>query len=352
MKNICIFTNTLLKGGAEKQSLLLAKALSEKFNVWLVVYYGDQIADEYYNFVSKNHIRTVCLSGVHLSKIIKFYLFLKKRNIDVVFSFLLTTNLIGGIVTKIAGVKYFYPGIRSSKITKGKKFIQKIIQNYLSTKTIYNNYKGFEYLTNSGFKKSKAIVIPNCFINNNSFIKREIKKNTVILSVGRFVPQKDFFTALKAVKLVKKKCVNIKYVLIGYGFLEKQIFNWINENKASDFVEIILNPSNLDTYYYEADIYLQTSLYEGLSNAVLEAMSFSLPLVVTNVGDNDRLVRNGENGFLCQVGDFQSIAEKLEYLVENPIKRIEFGKKSYQMLMENYSFEKFQKNYIDLIMTK
>jgi len=78
-------------------------------------------------------------------------------------------------------------------------------------------------------------------------------------------------------------------------------------------------------------------------------MSFSLPLVLTDAGDNDRLVYDGENGFLCNVGDVNQISKKLGILINSFKKRIEFGNNSYQKLIDNYSYGKFQRNYIKLI---
>jgi len=186
MKNICIFTNTLFSGGAEKQAVLLAKALNPKYQVWLVVYYGEQVEQKFLDIIEENNIVVVYLRGTHLMKISSFYRFLKREKILVIFSYLLTTNFIGGIVGKIAGVKYFYPGIRNAELPKKKEKIQKFIQNSLSTKTIYNNYRGFEELEKNGFNKQKGIVIPNCFINNIKPIVRSKNDVVRILSLGRF----------------------------------------------------------------------------------------------------------------------------------------------------------------------
>ena len=348
-KNICIFTNTLCSGGAEKQAVLLAKALNKKFNVWLVVYYGNQIEDKFLKIIEENGIKTKFLHGNHLTKLLSFFQFLKQERIDVIFSYLLTTNLIGGLIGKMAGVKKTIGGIRTSKLSKRKEFIQKFLQDHINDLTIYNNFKGLDLLAKSGFRSSKAKVILNCFEINTKERVRDKEELVTILSVGRFHEAKNYKTAIKAIYELRKKRTDFIYQIIGYGHLENDIRNWINDFNAQDFVEIIINPENIDKYYQNADVYLMTSIFEGLSNTVLEAMSFSLPLVLTDVGDNDRLVVNSENGYLCDVGDIKQICQKLELLVNDYNKRIEFGLNSYNMLKENYSYEKFQKNYFELI---
>ncbi len=60
-ENICIFTNTLLSGGAEKQAVLLAKVLNDKCNVWLVVYYGDETEQKHLDIIEKTILKPYIL---------------------------------------------------------------------------------------------------------------------------------------------------------------------------------------------------------------------------------------------------------------------------------------------------
>ena len=112
---------------------------------------------------------------------------------------------------------------------------------------------------------------------------------------------------------------------------------------------MLIKPDNIDTYFKEADIYLSTSLYEGLSNSIMEAMSFSIPVIATNVGDNYRLIDNNKTGFLVAVHDHQAISDKMYYLISHPEKLKQYGKFGYMKLYENYSFEKFSNRYIQLL---
>ena len=348
-RNIAVFINSLLSGGAEKQAVLLTKALNEKYNVWLVVYYGNKAERKYVDVLKKNNVKAIFLDGSHLKRCLSFYKFLRSETIDIIFSYLLTTNLIGGIIGKIAGVKFTIGGIRNSKLSNKKTIIQRFLQNNINIKTVYNNYSGYHDLSLKGFKQSKAIVIPNCYDINCNPIDRCEHKPVKILSVGRFVSQKDYPTAIKSIIELKKNYSNVLYTIIGYGIQEDEIRKMIDEHDANDYIKIIVNPKNIMDYYKENDIYLQTSLFEGLSNTVLEAMSFSLPLVLTNVGDNDRLVNEGKNGYLCRVRDTKQISKKLEILISSYKKRIDFGEKSYQILKNNYSFKKVKNQYIDFI---
>jgi len=147
--------------------------------------------------------------------------------------------------------------------------------------------------------------------------------------------------------MLKKWGASFEYIIIGWGILENDIKKWLSEYEIDDVTEIIINPLDLDEYYKNSDIYIQTSLYEGLSNTVLEAMSYSLPLVITDVGDNERLIRN--NGFLCNIGDTEQLYLGLVELTKSHKLRVEYGKNSYQLVKKNYSIEKFTSRYIEFI---
>ena len=111
------------------------------------------------------------------------------------------------------------------------------------------------------------------------------------------------------------------------------------EGKLSDVAEIVK----------ETESPLSTSLFEGLSNSIMEAMEFSLPIVATDVGDNKELIVSGKNGFLTNVGDIEDISTKLLKLIVDDKLRVQMGLNSYIYLKDNFSIEKFKQRYIELI---
>ena len=139
---------------------------------------------------------------------------------------------VGGVVGKISKVKYCIGGIRNSELKFGKVILNKILHNYVNKCTIYNNFSGYEYYTKRGFDKEKAIVIPNCIDDIPSSINRDEKQYINVLSVGRFHHQKDFLTSLKSVKKITSKSLPIKYTIIGYGELEKQIRKYFHSKSV------------------------------------------------------------------------------------------------------------------------
>ena len=78
-------------------------------------------------------------------------------------------------------------------------------------------------------------------------------------------------------------------------------------------------------------------------------MNANLPVVATNVGDNSYLVKDGVNGFLAEKGDVDALAQHLETLIMNKDMRQQFGKRSKEILYDNYSLNIFRDSYIQTI---
>ncbi|SHJ12656.1 Glycosyltransferase involved in cell wall bisynthesis [Tangfeifania diversioriginum] len=351
MKKIVILNNWLISGGAEKQGLMLAKFLNKYFKVYYCVYYSHKIEEKFMNEIMEHNIELILLKGSHLRKIVSFFNFCKQKKISVIISYLFIGNLINAVVGSVLKVKHRIGGIRNSKHSVIKNFIQRFLHNHFLTMSISNSFSGKEECINYGFDANKMMVIHNCFEFNN---RAAIKKDEMfirVITVARFVRQKDYMTSIKAIHyaITNSKNKNIHYTIIGYGEFETKIRNWINELSLTNNVSLVLNPKNVYQYLAESDVYLSTSLFEGLSNSIMEAMSFSLPIVATNVGDNEFLVKNGFNGYLTKPGDFENLGMHVLELSENEKLRTELGNNSYTHLKENFSVARFEHNYLTLI---
>ena len=172
----------------------------------------------------------------------------------------------------------------------------------------------------------------------------------MIVTVGRFVKQKDYFSAIMAIsKLVSLGYQNIHYRIIGFGSLEQEIREKIKEQNVDQYISLVINPSNINQFYESSNIYLCTSLFEGLSNSLLEAMSFGLRIGATDVGDNKHLVEDDYNGYLVKKKAVNEIADSLIKLIRKPELISVFGMNSYKKVKLNYSVEAFKENYLKLL---
>lgn len=350
MDSIAIFVSTLGSGGAEKQAALLASVLSKHYCVHFVALYGDSETSNFVmSILKKSGVKVYPLNGNLRKKLKEYANILEENNVFCSFNYLTKCDFWGAIIAKRCGVKKVYNGIRNSKLEGYKNVLEWISHNFIASGTIFNCYSGEKAFRHKGFRKCKCISIPNCFPNIAEPMEKVYKEIVRIITVARFHPQKDYETAIKAISVLKKAYENFVFDLCGYGVLEKQIRGWVKQYDVEDVVEFHIHPNNIPELLKEADIYISTSLFEGTSNSIMEAMNWCLPVVCTNVGDNDKLVHDGENGYLTQIGDAEQMAAKLKSLIADRNLRQEMGLRSNQILRENYSMEIFEKRYIELI---
>jgi glycosyltransferase involved in cell wall biosynthesis len=347
--SIALFVKNLTSGGAEKQAVLLAKALSTDYDVHFIVFNAAKTHRKYLDLINEiPAIHLALFNGGHIGRFCQFCAYVKRNRIELIFSYLTAANLYACLAGTITGAKVI-TGLRNAELPIGKLISDRFLTNHMSALTIANCFSGKNNFVSKGFKEKKIHVIPNCFDNITPFVLKDETETTTIITVGRFVEQKDYLTAIKSVAKAYTKCENIRLCIIGFGELEQQIRAWVREEGVEIITNILINPDNIPQYLCKADIYLSTSLFEGTSNSIMEGMNADLPIVATNVGDNSCLVKEGENGFLTEKKDVDTLAHHLETLITNKNMRQQFGKRSKEILYGNYSLKTFRDRYVQTI---
>jgi glycosyltransferase involved in cell wall biosynthesis len=137
------------------------------------------------------------------------------------------------------------------------------------------------------------------------------KKQPVIISMGRLEKVKDHITLLEAFVLLRKQ-MDVRLIILGEGSEREVLESFIADRNIEAFVDlpgIAINPFREMAH---ADLYVQTSIYEGFGNVLVEAMACGLPVISTNcpVGPGE-ILRNGEFGVLLPVRDAVSLANEM-----------------------------------------
>lgn len=349
MKRIAILIPTIKPGGAEKQAALLATSLSKVHQVYFVSFFGHREESTIVRSMLEDaNVKIKYIEGSLWTKSREYYHFLKENQIDTCFNYITLCDVVGSVIERVAGVKQIYNGIRNCQLAPAKLIGEWLAHNYIADYTIYNCYSGARNFEAKGYKKSKTIVIPNCFPNISEPITRINKEKKQIITVARFQPQKDYETTIRAIAEVKKERQDFEFIIIGHGYLESKIRQWVKDYDVEDSTTIHISPNNVQEILKGADIYLTTSLFEGTSNSIMEAMNWSIPVVATNVGDNNQLIQNEWNGYLTSIGDYRALSQYIISLLQNDSLRIEMGLRGNNLL-HNYSVERFVENYSKLL---
>ncbi len=350
MQHIAVFCKTLLKGGSEKQALILSKLLSgENKKVSLINWSEGKVDPEYLEFIKINSLSYFALNGNVLKKYIRLVKILREERVSIILSYLTLPNFIAGISKIFLREIVTIGGIRNEKLPYHKFLFERWTHNNLNNASIFNNYSAKNKFTKRGFKSNKIFVIHNAIESNHLIVSPGKARSDVrIVTVSRFVEQKDFTTALKSFKKLidRNNSVAISYYIVGYGPMEQEINTLADDLNIMDRIKFFINPSNIPEILKDCDIYLSTSLFEGLSNSIMEAMVAGLPIVATDVGDNRYLIKEGYNGYLVPCKDINKIAEKLAILTESEELRRKYGDFSKSRIRDKFSNGNLLENYL------
>lgn len=161
----------------------------------------------------------------------------------------------------------------------------------------------------------------------------------VVGSVGRLVDVKDFGTLLAAVGQLVGAGRDIHLLLVGDGPRQQALVEQADRAGVAERLHLPGQQENVGHWLAAMDVYVNSSVSEGMSQSIVEALAAGLPLVVTDVGDNALLAgRGGEpNGLVVPAADATAMAAALQTLVEDLALRRQFGRRSLAAHGENYS---------------
>ena len=217
-----------------------------------------------------------------------------------------------------------------------KKICMDSVTNFIQTQDMKDNIDKFLGPENAG----KNVIIPNgC--NTQLFNKDSSKIASAfrILFTGRLVKQKDPFTLLKALQLLNDQKIEFDAHIIGDGVLKNEMENFVVQNNISENVKFFgwITKEKIVAEYQASHVFVQSSIHEAMSIAVMEAMACGTYIVATPVGMNKELITTGGNGELFNAGNAEELANKLSSFYKE---RFLTGKTVDESLVEQ-----FRKNY-------
>jgi len=238
------------------------------------------------------------------------------------------------------------PALAAARLLR-KRFVIKIVgdaaweqqKNYLKTIQTYVSKKADKIIVPSrylkkrvaswGVPENKINVVYNavdCIENGSRYniSKEEAKKKIgiggdIILSVGRPVPWKGFDDLRAIMPDLLKENPNFRLVIVG------------EEKKVPH--------EQIPFYFKAADVFVLNSGYEGLSHAILEAMSYGTPVIASREGGNPELIEEGFNGFLVEYKNREQIKEAILKLWRDKALQEKFIRNSREKL-KNFTWER------------
>lgn len=348
---ITFVTSTLTSGGAERVISLLANNFAERgYEVEMIAL--TSISPDYYTLDPKVkfiHADKVSKGGL-LGELWWFRKHIKKEQPEVVIAFM--EAVYEFVLLALLGTKI--PVISSERLDPALiSWPRKVLRWLLlptATAHVVQTQQIKQYYNQRIQKKTHIIYNP---VNEKVFqvkvdrlkvkegeevkddrlmVKGEERLNRII-SVGRLYPQKNQKMMIEAFAKIAPKFPEWSLVIYGEGHQRKALEKMIQDPRLKIQDKVLL-PGRCETVIEEvakSKVFCLSSDYEGMSNAMIEALCVGTPVISTKVSGTDELIRDGENGLLVDIGDTEGLTQAFEKLLSNQELRAQIGKEGQKL---------------------
>jgi len=364
-----IITSTLNRGGAERQVALTAKGIHERgFDCHLAVHReGRDIESTYqedlisisenieilsninlddknnsgYAIMQKNLPLLNLLNNTTNDKIKRLIQYFSDNKPDLVHAWQDETILTSAVACSLTGVPFLIgsarslrPDMKTELHIRKKPYLReclKIIMEYDWTKLTINSEAGKQsYAQWLKIDENEIKVIHNGTdfkqMEKNieiSSVKREIEemeitaRDVIIGGVFRLEAGKRPKLWIDILEKLILKNENIKGLLVGGGKMENTVRKWVEDRGLQNRIKILGERVDVESWLAQMDIFLLTSISEGLPNVIIEAQGFGIPVISTDVGGVSEIVIHNKTGKLTKSEDPIKISELILEIIEN-----------------------------------
>jgi len=297
--------------------------------------------------VKKIYILNFKSIGNFILEFAKLRNIIKKEKPNILHCFLRHSNIIG----RFAAIGFQCKVIASIRVKLIEKpyfnFVDRITQQLVDIYTVNSNSLK-KFIINYGIKKKPIVLIENGvdfnrfrISNNLEDIKKDLNlsdQKIIITMVAHLRKQKDYPTILRALSYLKKE---IDFVFLSVGFGTKyeddseKIKKLTNKFDLKN-VKFLGFRNDIPNILLITDIWVSSTLYEGQSNSLLEAMAMKKPIVTTDIPENAEVVRNNREAILVPI--------KSPLKMANSIKRLIYDEGLAKKLAIN-AYERVRRNY-------
>ena len=349
-KKVLFITSGMCKGGAETQ--LIKVALYLKSINYTVKIISLTPINEFDLDYDKEGIPVVFLQSwkYHpLKNLNKLYQTLKLYQPDIVVAFMFIAIIFARLLKKIFQFKLI-SSIRIAVLTK-KWYIPFRATSGLDDAIVYNslaskiNFEKHGYVSTKGTIINNGISIPDA--KNLTNLKLP-KGKFVWVCIAHFRWNKDYNTLFKAIEILKG--LNFRVDIIGEYNNGYDPMRTIKDLKIEDYVNLLGFKQNASHYLAYADAFVLSSFSEGMPNALLEAMAYQKPVVVTDIDCNNEVLKASQGGFLFEKENAHDLAVKMLDMMRLTVhERNALGEKGRAYIQSNYAEESVMENWLNLI---
>ena len=375
MKKIVLFGSQITTGGAQR--VLLDQAMwfwNAGYDVQAVFFYDkDGLLPEWsaaYPFpitalsvyqrgagISKNF-------GGILHGFFQLIKFLKQVRPDYIECFTHDANTLGLPAAFLAGVRGRFGshhGQFAGQSGLARRLHTLIINSFLTTGLICVSARAEQQALSEGIRKDKIRVIFNGIdpVESDPAVRKQVREDlgltddeTMILSVGRLVPEKAQKNLAEAAAILKSARNDVRFFIAGEGPCRKEIEDLILQKNLQTCFHLLGNRSDVGRLLNGADLFVLYSDTEGMPVSLMEAMSAGLPCIASDLEGIAQLIPDETCGTLIPAGDPNLLAGTIRQVLDDPEKATEQGKAAAERIRNHFSLDSSCRQYAALFESK
>ncbi len=352
MIRVALVIGQLGLGGAEKQVCQLAEALPAHGYRPIVISLGE--GGERESALQAKGVRSYTLprnGSFDASRLFKTTSILREYRPEIVHGFDYTGSVYGRLAGALAGIPILIGGVRSDWVPP-KRIL--LIERLLRRKTkaiISNSLAGKKaWARMSPYPESGIVVVPNGF--NFAEMERSptgfrslrdllgIRADEFLVgSIGSIYHLKNPLMYVRVAAMVRDGGNRVHFAWIGDGPMREEIERSIDAHRLRGVVHIIDRRADAPWLARDFNIGVMTSVIEGMPNAIMEYMYWSLPVITTNAGGCAELVEHGSTGFVVEKNDISAMAAYIQQLIRDHSTAREMGRRGRERLEREFSAE-------------
>lgn len=282
----------------------------------------------------------------------RLYAVILAGRFEIVHTFLFHANVLGRAAARLVGVQRVVSSVRVEEPRRWHQALNALTWRLADRIVAVSGSTARFFCGHSHAMPDKVIVIPNG-VDASHFRPAERREGRCggrrrVVSVGRLDPQKGHDLVIEAARLCLRRGLSAEFVIAGDGPCADSLQQQVAADGLGESVRLIGRTDDVPGLLRTADVFVSGSRWEGMPNAVLEAMACGVPVVATAVGGCRELVLHEQTGLLVNPCDAQALAAALGRVLTDADAREEYGRQARRRVLEHFSWERNAEQHAEL----